>query len=91
MWVSPIDMNFLRDNRPEIKELESQYEEIFGERFTVFNYETFQAGPDGCTARVYLEELRKAVETRTPYLKKPTYDIDKQIIEIYDDDEEDEE
>lgn len=91
MWVCPIDNDFIEEHMEEIKEWEAKYEEMFGQRFTVFNYETFQAGPDGCTARVYLEELRKAVETRTPYLKKPTYDIDKQIIEIYDDDEEDEE
>ena len=74
MYVARRDMEYLRADVKERRALLQQYKDMFGKDFVDFNYETFPDVEGKLTAELYMEALRKAVETGEPYLKEPTYE-----------------
>ena len=65
MYVAPRDSVILRSE--EMYGLKKKYREKFGEGFIPFNYADFQGTKDIPAAQIYLEVLRKAVESEAPY------------------------
>jgi len=65
MYVARVDALIIKT--PECRELRRQYEKKFGERMTPFNYADFQRQGDKPAAQMYMNAMRKAIETGTPF------------------------
>ena len=52
---------------PECRKLREQYEKKFGVRMTPFNYADFHWREDKTAAHMYIEAMRKALETGVPF------------------------
>ena len=65
MYIAPCDMKILCSE--EVTSLKKEYRERFGEQFACFNYADFQGTEEKCAAQIYLEILRQAVKSNTPY------------------------
>ena len=65
MCVAYEDMQILTSD--EVLKLKREYRERFGERFIAFNYADFPGTEDIASGQQYLDALKNALETNTPY------------------------
>lgn len=74
MYVARCDAEILVTD--EVYQLKQKYREKFSEKFIAFNYADFQGTESKCAAQIYLETLRKAVQSDKPYhIVSHRYDI----------------
>lgn len=63
--MAPRDYKLLRTT--EVRKLKEAYREKYGEMFIPFNYADFRSTKDKLAAEVYIDTLRSAIESDTPY------------------------
>nr|DAQ76844.1 MAG TPA: hypothetical protein [Caudoviricetes sp.] len=65
MYVARVDSAILRSD--EVRKMEKEYKERFGEWFIPFNYADFDRQGEKPAAQIYKETLEKALRENKPY------------------------